>query len=1003
VWLVCTAFAAPPPYRGTVRFGRVPLPGATVTVTQGGKTLSTVTDQAGTYAFDDLAYGVWTINIEMQCFETIRADVTIAPNMTTGAWEMKFLPASRLTANAQAFKAIQESPPALSPAPAKEPERKPAATEQEDSQNAAPMEVNEQSADGFLVQGSVNNAATSVYATNPAFGNTRTGSKGLYTGGLWVVEGNSALNARPFSLSGIEAAKPAYNNFTGGAILEGPVKIPHLMPRGPNFEVQYQWTRSSSAIAQTALVPTQAQRGGDLSGLVSALGQPVTVRDPVTGRQYAGNQVPVSAQAKSLLALYPLPNIASVSNYNYQNSVIDNSHQDVLQFRLDKVIGRKDGVYGNFNLERTRSDDVNLFGFVDRANTQGVNADAHWMHWLEPHVYVFANYAFSRLRTRKVPHFANRMNVSGMAGIYGNDQDATDWGPPSLGFSSGFAGLSDGNSAFNRNRTDSLTASAFTNSGKHNITIGGELRKQQYNVLSQQNPRGAFEFTGSASGSDLGDFLIGVPDTSSIAFGNADKYFRQTAYSLYFTDDWRVRPGLTINAGMRWDYSTPMTELKGRLANLDTASGFTAVAPVLGSDPVGAVNGQHYPSSLIWPDKTMFQPRIGISWRPVPASTVVIRAGYGIYPNTSVYQNIVLQMAQQASLPNSISFSVQNNASCRLSMATFVLPQQCKTGVAGTFGIDPNFRVGYAQTWSLGVQRNMPFAMQMTVTYLGTKGTHGAQQILPNSYPPGGANPCPNCPSGFIYESSGGNSIRHAGQLKLRRRLRSGLAASLVYTYAKSIDDAAYLAGPGSVASGGLAQPAAAVAQNWLNPRAERSLSSFDQRNLLSAQVQYTSGHGLGGWTLLEGRLGRALKEWSVTSTMSYGSGTPETPLYAAAVPGTGFTGIIRPDLTGAPTSSASGTAHLNAAAFKTPEAGQWGTAARNSITGPGQVTLNSQLARTFRPYGKLYLDVAVNATNVLNHPTFTSWNNYVTNAQFGQPVSPRAMRNLQTVFRLRF
>ena len=99
--------------------------------------------------------------------------------------------------------------------------------------------------------------------------------------------------------------------------------------------------------------------------------------------------------------------------------------------------------------------------------------------------------------------------------------------------------------------------------GHHNITIGGDLRKQQFNDYFQQDPRGSFTFTGAATGSDLADFLIGVPDASSIAFGNADKYFRQTVYDAYATDDWRVLPILTINAGMRWEYGAPMTELHG--------------------------------------------------------------------------------------------------------------------------------------------------------------------------------------------------------------------------------------------------------------------------------------------------------------------------------------------------------------------------------------------------------------------------------------------------------
>ncbi len=1022
---LCAAVrAAGSPYRGVVTFGGLPLPGATIKATQGAKTATVVSDQQGAYQFDDLADGNWTIEVEMQCFETMHADVTIAPNLPVAGWEMKLLPQGQILVQAlQEMPTVQVPPPAAE-APARKPDQQ-AAQSNAPEMPKEPQQENQQSADGYLVQGSVNNAATSQYATNSAFGNSRSGSKALYTGGFAATEENSALDARPYSLSGIEPAKPAFNDFTGVATLQGPIKIGRWPPRGPNFFLSYQWTRNSSSMTNTGLVPTEAEQTGNLAGLVNALGQPVTVYNPVTGMPYNNNQVPVSPQAKALLQLYPLPNIANVSNYNYQAPVLNNTHQDSLQSKLDKTLGRKDQLYGAFNFQSTRADTVNLFGFLDQTGTLGVNGNIHWTHRLKPRIFLFTAYTFSRLRTEVTPDFENRVNISGAAGINGNDQNAANWGPPSLGFSSGFAGLSDANSAFNRNVANSVSVSTLIYNGKHNITVGSEFHKQQFNDFFEQDPRGAFGFTGaatqgaaggSASGSDLADFLIGVPDTSAIAFGNADKYFREPVYSVYFTDDWRVVPVLTINAGLRWDYGAPITELFGRLVNLDVASGFTAAAPVVGSEPVGVVTGGHYPSSLIRPERSMIEPRIGISWRPIPASTLVIRAGYGIYPDTSVYQGIVLQMAQQ--YPLSTSLNIQNSASCPLTLANG-FPSTASNGLvacsgttADTFAIDPNFRIGYAQAWQLAIQRDLPFALQMTATYQGTKGTHGPQEILPNSYPLGAANPCPSCPSGFVYENSNGNSIRQSGQLQLRRRLRGGLAASLTYIYSKSIDDDAYLGGQGhmTASSGGQAQsaalsmPSAAVAQNWLDPRAERSLSTFDQRQLLSVQAQYTSGQGLDGGTLLGGWRGKMLKEWTVLSTFTWGSGLPETPLYSSAiVPGTGFGDIIRPDLTGTSIYNSGGPVHLNATAFSAPAAGQWGTAGRDSIIGPDQLTLNSTLARTFRPHGKLYLDFAVTATNTLNHAAFSSWNNLITSTQFGLPVSPGAMRGLQTAVHLRF
>ncbi len=996
------------------------MPGATVTVTQGKKSVTTVSDQGGLFTFTDLVDGPARVEIEMQGFSTLAAEVTITPNTPAGKFELTLLDLNQMMART---KLAPNSPLTVSSAVAT---KKPAAADASNlSEIPKPQEeANEQASDGFLVNGSVNNAATSRFSLDQAFGNRRANSKSLYNGGLAAIFDNSALDARPYSLSGLETPKAFYNRITGAFTLGGPIKIPHLLPHGPIFFVAYQWTRDHVAATESGLVPTPEERMGNLAGLLNPLGQPVVVFNPATGLPFPGNVVPVSPQAQALLQLYPLPNIVGDSLYNYQVPVLNSTHQDALQSRLDKTLGRKDELYGSFNFQSTRAGNSNLFGFTDTTDTLGINANVNWAHRFSQHLFVYASYRFSRLRTNIVPYFENRENISGAAGILGNDQDPSNWGPPTLNFSSGIAALSDGLSSFNRARTDGFSGSTALYRGRHNITIGGDFRKQQFNDFFQQNPRGIFTFTGAATqgtansvttgGSDLADFLIGVPDTSSVAFGNANKYLRELVYDAYAADDWRILSTLTINAGMRWEYGAPITEIHGRLVNLDVAPDFTAVAPVLGTDPVGPLTGNHYPSSLIRPDRLGFEPRVGVSWRPIPASTIVVRAGYGVYHDTSVYQTTALDLAQQA--PFSKSLSVQNGAACPLTLANGFNP--CSSITPDTFAVDPNFRVGYAQAWQLSVQRDLPSAVQLTATYLGVKGERGVQQFLPNTYPIGAANPCPTCPSGFVYQTSGGDSTRQAGQVQLRRRLRNGFTASLLYTFSKSIDDDAQLGGLGHVTastqgstdstSAGAptqspAAPTPAIAQNWLDLHAERSLSTFDQRHLLNLQLQYTSGEGLGGGTLMTGWRGTLFKGWTVLTTIIAGTGLPETPVYLAAVPGTGFTGTIRPDSTGASIYASPAGVHLNTAAYTAPLPGQWGTAGRNSITGPDQFSLDGSFVRSFRPSSRFYLDLRVDATNLLNHGVFTGWNTTVNSTQFGLPIAANPMRSLETSLRLRF
>lgn len=1012
VWLVDFGSAAASEYHGQVTFGRLPLPGATVTATQGAKRLTAITDQHGAYFFPDLSDGAWIIEIEKLCFSTIRQDVVVAPNTPATEFESKLLPLDKISG-------LVKQPPVTSAAALNsnvEP------NEQNHKRTSEPQVAeipklqsaeDERTSDGLLINGSVNNAASSPFSLAQAFGNTRNNHSGLYNGGIGLMLDNSALDARPYSLSGLNTPKESYNQVTGIVTLGGPIRIPHLLPRGPNFFSGYQWMRSQTASILPGLVPDAAERTGDFSNVPNAAGEPIDIFNPATGQPFVGNVGPISTQSQALLNLYPLPNVAGNSAYNYQAPTIGNTHEDALQSRLDKSIGTKDELYGGFAFQSARSNASNFFGFLDTRDVLGMNTKANWSHRFNQRFLMNAGYRFSLLRMEIAPFFEDRSNVSSAAGISGNDQDPADWGPPALTFSSGIAPLSDAQSAFNRNETNESSLSISWNHLRHYMTFGEDFRWQEFNYLSQQNPRGTFTFTGAATqgmvdgapvgGSDFADFLLGIPDTSSIAYGNADKYLRESAYDVYATDDWRINPELTVNAGGRWEYGAPITELFGRLVNLDVTSGFAAAAPVVASDPIGSLTGQTYPDSLIRPDKHLIEPRVGISWRPVSGSPIVVRLGYGVYSDTSIYQTTALLMAQQE--PLSKSLSVQNSAACPETLAIGF--NSCSSITSDTFGVDPRFRVGYAQNWQLSVQGDLPASLQLTATYLGIKGTRGVQEFLPNTYPTGAANPCPNCPTGFVYRTSNGNSAREAGQLQLRRRLRKGFTASLEYTYSKSIDDDSVLGGEGPVAPGlsteGTSQAVPAIAQNWLNLNAERGPSTFDQHHLLNAQLQYTTGMGLGGGTLMNGRKGALFKDWTILSTITAGSGLPETPIYLAAVAGTGVTGSIRPDTTGKPIYSAPAGLFLNPAAYTAPASRRWGDAGRDSIIGPGQFSLNASMARTFRLEGKFNLDLRMDSTNLLNHSVFPTWNTTVGSPQFGLPAAANPMRSLQTTLRLRF
>ncbi len=198
-------------------------------------------------------------------------------------------------------------------------------------------------------------------------------------------------------------------------------------------------------------------------------------------------------------------------------------------------------------------------------------------------------------------------------------------------------------------------------------------------------------------------------------------------------------------------------------------------------------------------------------------------------------------------------------------------------------------------------------------------------------------------------------------------------------------------------------QGGSAIAQNWLDLGAERGRSAFDQRHQFSVQAQYTSGVGARGGALVGGWKGALFREWTVASQLNLASGLPQTPIYFAALQGTGVTGNLRPEVTGASIHEAPEGLFLNPAAFRVPEVGKWGNAGRNSVTGPSQFALNASLGRTFPWRDRYSIDLRIDATNMLNHVTFKTWNTIFGSAQFGLPAAVNPMRSVQTTLRLRF
>jgi hypothetical protein len=215
------------------------------------------------------------------------------------------------------------------------------------------------------------------------------------------------------------------------------------------------------------------------------------------------------------------------------------------------------------------------------------------------------------------------------------------------------------------------------------------------------------------------------------------------------------------------------------------------------------------------------------------------------------------------------------------------------------------------------------------------------------------------------------------------------------YQFSKSIDDAG---------TGGRGQGNTPVAQNWLDLSAERALSGFDSRHNLTLSLQYSTGMGTQGGTLVNGWKGTLLKDWTVSSDITLRSGNPFTATVGgnlSQVSGTAVGNIVRAQATGLAIDAAG--ALFNTSAFTQPLAGEWGDAGRNTIPGPTAFYLNSSLGRIIRLGEHRSVDLQVQAPNILNHVTVTSWGTVLGASNYGIPTNAAAMRKITFNLRFRF
>jgi len=256
----------------------------------------------------------------------------------------------------------------------------------------------------------------------------------------------------------------------------------------------------------------------------------------------------------------------------------------------------------------------------------------------------------------------------------------------------------------------------------------------------------------------------------------------------------------------------------------------------------------------------------------------------------------------------------------------------------------------------------------------------------------------------FRYEQAAASSRFNAGTLRVNKRLSKGIALGANYQYSHSIDDAGALGSVGGVG-----------AQNWTDIRAEEGNSSLDQRHLVSGTYLYELPFGQDKFWFTSGTASHILEGFSVSGSFTFATGTPLSPSYAAQETsvncGTG--GTFRPNLNpaGGAVTAGGGTLHrwFNPDAYSEPGSntafpcGVFGTAPRNSITGPGTVTNNMALAKTMQLGETRSMEIRATLNNAFNTVQYSGVDTSVQSPTFGQVTSVGQMRTFQFMARFRF
>lgn len=829
---------------------------------------------------------------------------------------------------------------------------------------------------------------------------TKSGTNQFH-GTLWEFLRNDTLDARnTFALTKPKLRRNQYGFSAGGPIIKNRTF----------FFTSYEGLkiRQDTIYNQNTIDP--AFLNGDFSSVKTA------IIDPQTGKQFPGNQIPVSRFSNASKFFFPylvLPNSPGNLFRSLASNPEDGSNWIT---RVDQQLTQRQKLYVRWI--RVGDGQVNTGYRPDVTSDQEIvqhNTALNYDWAVTPSMLLSLSGGFLHSNTGITSPLVGKENLDDKAGIQGF---ATAFRPDAIGLPTvaiagyqGFGWPTQVPATFKREILDGRSSLSIVR-GKHTIIAGGEYLDHRTLVHhASADPRGTFTFNNQYTGNGIADYLLGLVQSARANVPLAAFGIAHSPYSgLYADETWRIHPNLTINAGVRWDQWWEKAFVRGGGTTFDLTLGKAVagegkngqvdlsaqpVAPFFAAATQGLwvpASQAHVPAGLFDPSGYV-SPRLGIAWRPSGKQDFVVRAGYGIFAS-SFYGNAtgssIIGPPYWAS--QQITFAKASNQRWETAFpadpSSFVAPS-----IASAVS---NIKPMKIQEFNFSVQHAIPFLdAAATISYIGSRGRDLTALPQINTAPPGNytnlqaALPYPQFGTINLYQSLG-HDWYNSLQARLDKRFANGLTYLASYAFSRDIAEfgAESTAKPTPYAPAGY----------------DRGPSPNERRHLLTISGIYELPFGRGK------RFGAAMPRlidavfggWEIAGLYRFASGSPLTFTVPGATLGNGVN--TRPNLVGDPhASNPNSDSWFNTAAFADPPRYQFGNSGVGILQGPRTQVLDTNLMKNLHVTESTYFQFRWEMFNAPNHVNLNSPNTTIDQPSTGRILSAGDARQMQLALKFIF